>query len=378
MITLSNMKKTILCLMTAAALIGCRNDDTDFSAYTNGEVSTSNVIYISYSGTSVSVTGDTNGYVTTDGADVTVNTGTDTDSLLLVLSGSTTDGSLLVYREKKYGIMLNGVTIHNADGPAINNQCGKSLYVEVVGTNTLTDGTAYTDVTDNDGNTIQQKGAFFSEGQVYFTGSGSLSVTGSTYHAIAVDDYIVIDGAAITASSPTGNGIKVNDGFWMQSGTLDISVTGDACRGIKSDSVVVISGGDITIDTQGGCVYDETEADYSSAACIKCDYDFTMTAGTLTMTSSGDGGKGLNCATNVVMSGGTLSAVTTGSNNDAKPKAVKGDTGITLSGGSFYAKVDKSWACDNGTDSEEPSERVTIVGTPSEESYAKKEVKVVF
>ena len=156
MITLSNMKKTILCLMTAAALIGCRNDDTDFSAYTNGEVSTSSVIYISYSGTSVSVTGDTNGYVTTDGADVTVNTGTDTDSLLLVLSGSTTDGSLLVYREKKYGIMLNGVTIHNADGPAINNQCGKSLYVEVVGTNTLTDGTAYTDVTDNDGNTIQQ------------------------------------------------------------------------------------------------------------------------------------------------------------------------------------------------------------------------------
>jgi hypothetical protein len=203
------MKKTIFCLMTAAALIGCRNDDTDFSAYTNGEVSTSSVIYISYSGTSV-------------------------------------------------------------------------------------------------------------------------------------------------------------------------SVTGDACRGIKSDSVVVISGGDITIDTQGGCVYDETEADYSSAACIKCDYDFTMTAGTLTMTSSGDGGKGLNCATNVVMSGGTLSAVTTGSNNDAKPKAVKGDTGITLSGGSFYAKVDKSWACDNGTDSEEPSERVTIVGTPSEESYAKKEVKVVF
>ena len=138
-------------------MMACQNDDTDFSAYTNGEVSTSSVIYISYSGTSVSVTGDTNGYVTTDGADVTVNTGTDTDSLLLVLSGSTTDGSLLVYREKKYGIMLNGVTIHNADGPAINNQCGKSLYVEVAAgtTNTLTDGTAY--ATYDDGNATSRR-----------------------------------------------------------------------------------------------------------------------------------------------------------------------------------------------------------------------------
>ena len=131
-------------------------------------------------------------------------------------------------------------------------------------------------------------------------------MTGNCKNAIASDDYIVVDGEpSITACSSTGHGIKVNDGFWMQSGTLDISVTGDACRGIKSDSVVVISGGDITIDTQGGCVYDETEADYSSAACIKCDYDFTMTAGTLTMTSSGDGGKGLNCAGRGV-SGGAL------------------------------------------------------------------------
>jgi hypothetical protein len=79
-----------------------------------------------------------------------------------------------------------------------------------------------------------------------------------------------------------------------------------------------------------------------------------------------------------VFSGGTLSAITSGSNDDGKPKAIKGDGGITLSGGSFYAKVDKGWACDNGTESEVPSELVTVVGTPTEESYAKKEVKVVF
>ena len=109
-------------------MVACKNDDTDFSAYTNPsggtEESVVNTIYIAYNGNSVTVTGDDNGYVTTNGADVIVNTGTSADSLLLVLSGSTTDGSLLVNRSAKYGMRLNGVSIHNDNGPAINNQCG--------------------------------------------------------------------------------------------------------------------------------------------------------------------------------------------------------------------------------------------------------------
>lgn len=375
------MKKILFLYLAAALLTACQKDDTDFSAYTSGEASTASIISIVYSGNSVTVSGDTKGYVTTDGADVTVDTGTDTDSLLLVLSGSTSDGSLLIYREKKFGIKLNGVSINNQDGPAINNQCGKSLYLEVASgtTNTLTDGTSYDETVS-----YQQKGAFFSEGQVYFTGMGALNVTGSTYHAIAVDDFIVIDGAAITASSSTGNGIKVNDGFWMNSGTLDISVTGDACRGIKCDSVVVISGGTTTITTSGDCVYDDDEQDYSSAACIKCDYPFTMTGGTLTVTSSGDGGKGINCASDIVFSGGTLTATTTGSNDEGKPKAIKSDTDIIVSGGSFTATVKKSWACDNGyeddtlSDAELALKRITVQGSPTTSSIAKKSVTIIY
>ena len=333
------------------------------------------------------MTGDTNDYVTTNGADVVVNTGTATDSLLLILSGSTSDGSLLVYRQKKYGIQLNGVSITNSDGPAINNQCGKSLYLEVVSgtTNTLTDGTSYTDETDSDGNVIDQKGAFFSEGQVYLSGTGALTVTGNTKHGFACDDYIVInDGVTLNVSSSSGNGIKVNDGLWINNGTIDISVTADAARGIKCDSVVVISGGTTTITTSGDCVYDDDEQDYSSAACIKCDYPFTMTGGTLTVTSSGDGGKGINCASDIVFSGGTLTATTTGSNDEGKPKAIKSDTDIIVSGGSFTATVDKSWACDNGyeddtlSDAELALKRITVQGSPTTSSIAKKSVTIIY
>ena len=379
------MNKAFLFLTTlavASLLTACQKDDTDFSEYINGSGTSTDdagptTVYITYNGSSVNVTGDDNGYVTTNGADVTVNTGNATDSLLLVLSGTTPDGSLLVFRERKYGIRLNGVSITNSDGPAINNQCGKALYIEVAEgtTNTLSDGTAYDETVS-----YQQKGTLFSEGQVVFSGTGALTVAGNTKHAIACDDYIIVDDVVLTAGSSTGSGIKVNDGLWINSGTIDITVTGDGCRGIKSDSVVVVKGGDITIVTEGDCKIETTDGvrDTTSAACIKSDYRFTMSGGTLTMTSTGDGGKCINTEADVVFSGGTLKAVTTGGNDVGKPKAIKGDMGITVSGGSFTAKVDKSWACDNGTDSDEPADRVTIVGTPTTATLTKKSVNIIF
>lgn len=376
----------VLTLMFSA----CQKDDSDLSAYMEKgaeestetpPVSTIQTISIEYNGNTVTVNGDNNNFVKTNGAHVTVNTAASEDSLLLVLSGTSDNGSLIIYREKKYGIQLNGLSLHNATGAAINNQCKKSLYLYVNEgtTNTLSDGESYTD------NGISQKGTVFSEGQVYLMGNGTLNVTGNCRHAIACDDYVVVDGnLAINVKSSTGNGIKVNDGLWINNGTLDINVTADAARGIKSDSVVVITGGKTTITTSGDCVYDKEEADYSSAACIKCDRDFTMTGGTLTMTSSGDGGKGINCSTKVVFRGGTLNAVTTGDNEEGKPKAIKAVTGIIVSGGSFSAKVGKSWACDSGygddstSDAERLANCVTIEGTPTENVVSKKQVKINF
>lgn len=383
---------TILALV-ASMTMSCQKDDTDFSNYDfdnyalrsqNGDedddtsAETINTIYIVYSGSSVTVMGDSNGYVSSDGADVTVDTGTDTDSLLLVLSGTSTDGSLIVYREKKYGVMLNGLTLHNSDGPAINNQCGKSLYIEVAAgtTNSLTDGTAYDETVG-----YQQKGTLFSEGQVYFLGSGSLTVEGHCKNAIASDDYVVIsEDVQLNVTSTASNGIKVNEGFYIDGGTVEISVTADGARGIKCDSVVVVSGGSMTITTAGDCKIESTDgvADTTSAACIKSSCQFMMTGGSVTLTSSGDGGKGINCDEDVVVSGGTLEVTTTGSSTLGKPKGVKGVTGITVSGGSFTATVAKSWACDNGTDSEDPADRVTIVGTPTTQTLAKKSVVIVF
>lgn len=382
----------LVLLLAAIFVTSCQTDDTDFSQYAFEGTETSSdddsddativsddTISIAWNGSSVTVTGDERECITTSGADVTVNDTSTTIALTLVLSGSTADGSLLVYRQKKYTMLLNGVDITNLDGPAINNQCSKSLYVICADgtTNTLTDGTSYAS------QTYQQKGTLFSEGQIYFSGEGTLNVSGNCMNAIACDDYITVSSGitinTMTSASGT-NGIKASDGMFINGGTMYIDVAADGGRGINCDARTVISGGDITINTSGDCLIETVNGvqDTTSAAGIKSDSLFTMTAGTMTITSTGDGGKGIRCKENVEISGGTLVVRTTGSNDIGKPKAIKSDTGIIISGGSLTATVKKSWALDNGTDSETPADRITVKGTPATASIEKKSVVVTF
>lgn len=335
-------------------------------------------VSIVWNGAVAQLTGDVDSITyTRTGADVAITSVTD-KFLELTLSGSTSDGSLLVNSLKKFGIILNGVSITNTDGPAINNQCGKSLYVTLAdGTiNTLEDGTTYAE------SAIDQKGVLFSEGQIYFYGKGTLQVNANAKNGIASDDYIIVENGIIKIDvDETGsNGIKVNDGFTINGGTLGISVKADGARGIKCDARVTIAGGETTITTSGDCLTEVVDGveDASSCACIKCDSLFTMTAGVLTVTSKGDGGKGVNCADSVAFSGGTLVAKTTGGNDEGKPKAVKGDKGIIVSGGSFTATCAKSWAIDNGVDSEVVSDRVTIIGTPTTKTLQKRNVIIKY
>ena len=339
-------------------------------------------VSIAYSGSTVTVSGETDSLkVSSNGAHLTIVSNS-SRFMELSISGGTTDGSLLVYSQKKFGIILNDVNITNPKGPAINNQCGKSLYLTLNGTSMLSDGTTYGAApTDSTGTAIDQKGTLFSEGQIYFRGNGTLNVYGYGKNGIASDDYIIFESGNVSVKvDDTGsNGVKVNDGLEILGGTLTIDVAADGARGIKNDAYMTVSGGTTTITTNGDCLIETVGGvrDTTSCAGIKCDSVFTMTAGKLTTTSTGDGGKGVN-ALSFKLSGGTFLAQTTGSNDVGKPKAVKCDSGIFLSGGSFKATCKKSWACDNGVETEEPSARVTVIGNPSQASYNKREMIVIF
>lgn len=370
------MKKILFPLFSLILLAGCTADDE----YQLSDFVGNDTLTISYNGTSATM-GTLPYFVSasTNGAHVTVNTYT-SKHLIIQLSGTTTNGSLLFYGSKGFSIDLNNVHITNPNGPAINNQCGKALYVTMTDgtTNSLCDGTSYADAPISaSGDTIQQKGAFFSEGQIYFRGKGELSVSGNARNGIASDDYITFESGTVNVSvaSTGSNGVKANDGVFILGGTLNIDVAANGARGIKNDARMEIRGGTTTISTSGDCKIETVDGvtDTTSCAGIKCDSLFTMTAGTLIITSTGDGGKGINASEAFLFKGGTLQARATGSENNGKPKAVKSEVGITLSGGSFYAESRKSKATDNAGD-----ETPTIIGTPKTQILTKKKVSVEY
>lgn len=275
--------------------------------------------------------------VSVSGAQVTI-TYTGSENVVYKLTGSSSNGFFKLYSTKKQALWLSGLTLTNPSGAAINNQSGKRTFVYVDDTNTLADGSSasYTTSSDED-----MKGVFFSEGQLVFSGSGSLTVTANNAQsksAIVSDDYVrVMDNPTIkvTAGSSAGHGIRGQEYVQLSNGTLTVNTAAAMKKGIGSDDYVLVEGGTHTITVTGGTAYDSDDAEYKGSAGIKADNYFAMTGGTVTIKNSGAGGKGVSAGsqdyystngslTDSYISGGTLTITTTGSeSNDVSSKGVK-------------------------------------------------------
>ena len=322
--------------------------------------------------------------VSIDGAHVTVNA---YKKLRYVLQGATTDGNFKIYSDKKFIIDLDGVTLANKSGAAINIQKGtdgdKRCYLRVTdGTvNTLSDGSSYSTPADED-----EKGVVFSEGKLLVSGTGTLVVKGNGKHGIASDDYIYLHAGTNTVITPASgyNGIKANEGIYVAGGVHNITCTGNAPKGLASDSLVLITGGRTTVINNGVAVYDSDEQDYSQPSGVKCDSAVIVKGGELYCKSTGNGGKGIRAGMIYTQDGGVVKVITTGtsvgssssysamrpggsmtsSGSDAEAKGVhvgsKSDTSglITINGGSLVVR------CTGGEGSEgiESKNKIVING----------------
>lgn len=357
----------------------------------------SNTVTVVYNGTTATVASTNSNVVSVvDGAHVAIDLSTNTvKNVEIILSGSTTDGSLKVYSPNKYKLTLNGVSIVSTKGPAINNQGEKRTFVHVSGTNYLEDAAVYSDdiyyYNGATSSTEDRKGCFTSEPHLIFSGTGVLCVKGNYKHAISSDDtFYMRHGVTIAVIGATSDGVHVNDqvdiaggllniisassdGIECDSGpinvsggkievvsaddaiaasytdtdtsiTPDINITGGEVditttdqkgMGLKAEGNINISGGTLTIltkgaaakcinatgqvnitggemelKTTGGTIYENS--DTSSAACIKSDGNVTLSDAVITATSSGVGGKGINCGGVLTVNSGTISVTTTG------------------------------------------------------------------
>ena len=317
------------------------NDEEDLVA--NTTFTTTISVVFSESG-DATVSGADGQAVTINGNHVTIDNRNVTDAngkgvkVKYVLSGTTTDGFFKVYSDNKQAFVLNGVSITNPNGAAINNQGEKRCFVIVNGSNTLADGSSAAYATEDE---EDMKAVFFSEGQLIFSGEGSLDVTATNAQGksgITTDDYIyVLDQPTITVSAGTGagHGVRGKDYVRIAGGKLDVSTKAAMKKGINSDGFVLVEGGVTTVNVSGGVAYDDEDQEYTGSACVKADNYFGMTGGVLTVTNSGAGGKGIRAGNyeyytengglnNSYISGGTLTVTTTGrESNDVSAKAIK-------------------------------------------------------
>ena len=279
--------------------------------------------------------------VTIDGADVTINSLTD-EKVTYTVSGTTTDGSLKIYSSKKFQLVLNGVNITNPTAAAINIQSSKRAYVVLADgtTNTLTDGSSYTDVTDGE----DMKACFFSEGQLCFSGSGKLNVYANCKAGIRSDDYVMIrPNTNIYVKATAGNGIKGNDALYIYGGVINVETSALAAKALSTDGHMVISGGRTTAVTTGNATVEDNEL--TGSAGIKADSTLTITGGELYVKSTGNGGKGISTDMQTYIKGGTVRVITTGKtfsygSDDAKAKGIKADGDIIISGGDVMVRTE--------------------------------------
>lgn len=311
---------------------------------------------------SASVSGDETGIVSINGNDVVArNSGN--DIIRYVLTGKTNDGFFKLYSTKKQAIELRDVSITNPDGAAINNQSKKRTFIVVSdGTqNYLTDGTDYKDETDDE----DMKACLFSEGQLIFSGKGSLEVDANNKAGVRSDDYVrILPLTNIYIDASSGNGLRGNDAVILSGGVLNINVTGTADKGISTDGEFRMEGGRTTILTSGGYEYDADDKDYSACSAVKSDSVINILGGELNLKSSGTGGKGLNCDHEINIKDGVVRIITTGkrqkdSKGSVSPKGIKAEGNITISGGQTQVRLEGTG---DGTEAIESKSQITIEG----------------
>ena len=313
--------------------------DTTYNDYVEN-TDWNRVVNITFNGETATVDGSVPGLaIQRNGAHLTITN--IVGPIKFVVSGTTANGSLKFYGDKRFQLLLNGANIANPTGAAINNQGGKSMYIVLAegSNNHLADGADYIMVDDED-----QKAALFSEGQIIFSGKGSLTVNAVGRGGIRSDDYIrVRPGVKIHVNSTALDGLRANDGITLDGGVINVETSGAGAKGVRSGGPLTVNGGRLTAISHGDTRIEvEDVTDTTACAALYCDMLMTVNSGVIRLKATGDGGKGVNAKQNVVISGGSLEAVATGTAEEKSPKGVKIDGNFSIGAGYFYAYSKRS------------------------------------
>ena len=255
-----------------------------------GRAIDNNTVEIAYNGSTATITVASNisSYITVSSgtsshvkivqdasfAGVDATTDNEDGEIIYVLSGMSTDGEFYMEGSFKATVELDGLTLTNPNGPAINIQDGKriTLSAKKGTTNTLTDGANDT-----------YNGCYHCKGHTKLKGKGTLNVVGNSKHAIYSKEYIEVKNLTLNITAAKKDAIHCKEYFLMESGTVNITAAGD-------DGIQVELDGTSSTGVTTGHEDEDTG-------------NFYQTGGTLTI--SGYSGKAIKADGTITYSGGT-------------------------------------------------------------------------
>ncbi len=273
-------------------------------------------VLITYSAGGVRVDGDADGAVSVRGKEVTVRYD-GSESIVYELVGNGEGGSFKLYSNRRQALCLNGVSLSSSRGAAINIQSRKRTYVYLKNTNSLSDAPSYAGAPAGE----DEKGAFFSEGQLVFSGPGQLEVYAVGKSGIVSDDYIrMMSAPKVSVHSCSGHAVRAKEAVIVSDGVLEATAEADTKKAVNSDSLVCITGGTVLARATGSAGYDGDGTEKGVSA-VKADRLFRMEGGRLTALVSGAGAKAVNGDGNGLFTGGRVEVEATGSSWAGKKAA---------------------------------------------------------
>lgn len=281
-----------------------------------------------------------------DAVQISGNTVTIIDEGTYILSGTLTDGMVIVDAEDtdKVQLVLDGVDITSAESAAIYVREADKVFITTASDsqNTLTNGGTYTAIDDNN-----IDAAIFSKSDLTLNGAGSLTITAKAGHGVVSKDDLVLtsgtyqidaashglsgkDSVRIASGSYTivsgKDGIHAENaddtslGFvYLADGTFDITSDGD---GISAGNWLQADGGVYTVKAGGGSEnVQKSDGEWQFGPGQKTESTDTTEEDTVSM-------KAIKAAGELILKGGKYSL-------DSADDTIHSNANVTISDGEF-------------------------------------------
>jgi hypothetical protein len=294
--------------------------------------------------------------VTIDGSTITIS-----DEGTYILSGSLTDGMIIIEADKKDKIqlVLDNVDITSGTSAPIYVKKADKVFVTLASgsSNTLSNGGEFVSIDDNNIDAV-----IFSKSDLTLNGEGNLTIESPAGHGVvSKDDLVVTSGTyTITASK---HGLSGKDSVKIANGTFDITSGKDGLHSENSDDDTLgftyICGGDFTINADDDGIHAETDLTITDGNInVEKSYEgiegltINISGGDIHVVSSDDG---LNAAGGSSDSfsfgggfGGNMQAPDTNIETENTDSSSQ-DAAIYISGGTIYVNAEGDGIDSNGT-----------------------------